>query len=337
MFMRIVPIMVAITLTGCGGGSSGSAEPAPATKAGSPPTEAAVPTARRYIDRVFSEVSIERDLIFAANVVTETGVANLALDVFTPEGDTVRDRPVMIVAYGGGFIEGTRAEVADVAADFARRGYVAATFDYRVLGGAPATAGALLEAGLRATQDLFAAVRFFRSDALNADRFGTRADAIFVTGFSAGAVIAIGAATLDADDTFTSAEATAYFAGNGGVFGTTGENPNTDSSIQGALSLSGATFDLGTIDSASALLFAAHEGLDPVVPCGTAPEGSSNTGLVVSGSCDVVPAYTAAGAEAELFVLPGSAGHVEFSSDELEMIFTRALTLFRDRVIASSS
>ncbi|MEL7399899.1 MAG: hypothetical protein AAFN68_04915, partial [Pseudomonadota bacterium] len=69
-------------------------------------------------------------------------------------------------------------------------------------------------------------------------------------------------------------------------------------------------------------------------PCDTAPEGASFTGLEVSGACDVVPAYEAAGATAELFLVEGTAGHVNFTDVQRRDIYQGAAELFFETVIS---
>ena len=96
----------------------------------------------RYRDRVFSRLEVEQDVAFA----TVDG-QTLLLTIYTPEGDTATDRPVMIAASGGGFQEQERASVEPIAQEFARRGYVGVTMDYRILGQAPLAANELAIAG----------------------------------------------------------------------------------------------------------------------------------------------------------------------------------------------
>lgn len=283
----------------------------------------------RYRDRVFTSLEVEDSIAFA----TVDG-QTLLLTVYTPEGDTATDRPVMIVSSGGGFQEQERESVEPIAQDFARRGYVAATMDYRVLGQAPLNADELAIAGVTATHDMFAAVRFLRAEGEGDNPRGIRPDAIFVSGESAGGVMAMLAATLDPDDPISRPNLANFLSSNGGVYGTVGESDSVSSVVQGALPLSGAVLDLATVDAGSALLYAAHEEFDPVVPCDTAQEGASFTGLEVSGACDVVPAYAAAGATAVLFLVEGSVGHVEFTEGQRRDIYQGAAELFFDTVIS---
>ncbi|MEO0591094.1 MAG: carboxylesterase family protein [Pseudomonadota bacterium] len=282
-------------------------------------------SAQRYVDEIFSVLEVRRGLEYAPG---------LFLDLYTPDGDTVTNRPVMIVASGGGFIEQDREAVEPIAQAFARRGYVAATIDYRVLGRQPVNADDLAIAGIEATHDMFAAVRFFRADAEGTNAFGVRSGAIFVSGESAGGVMAAIAATSDPGDTITGANLRVYLEANGGPFGSVGDSLSTSSLINGAMPLSGATLELGWVDENSAVLFAAHEEFDAVVPCGTAAEGSSNTGLIVSGGCAIEAAYQSQGARGELFLVRGSNGHVEFTEDQRRAIYAGAARVFFDEVIS---
>ena len=277
----------------------------------------------RYRDPVFTALNVEDDVAFA----TVDG-QTLKLTIYTPQCDTVTDRPVMIVASGGGFLEQDRESVEPIAQDFARRGYVAATMDYRVLGRQPFDADELAIAGLTATQDMFAAVRFLRAEGEGENPRGIRPGAIFVSGESAGGVMAMLAATLDPDDAISRPALANFAAQNGGVYGTVGDQNETSSLVQGAMPLSGAIFDVATVDLRSGLLYAAHEELDPIVPCGTDEERSSLTGLVVSGACDVVPAYDNVVQRAELFLVRDAVRHVEFTEDQRREIYQGAAELF---------
>lgn len=282
-------------------------------------------TSQRYIDQVFSEMTVQRNIQFAPG---------LFLDLFTPANDTVTDRPVMLAASGGGFTAQERDTVEEIARDFARRGYVAATIDYRVSSTDPATPDDLAIAAIRATHDLFAAIRYFRADAEGANTLGVRSSAIFATGQSAGALMAAIATTLDPNDPIASGGVQAFLNANGGVYGNVGSNLGTSSRLNGAMPLSGAILDLATIDSSSGVMYAAHEEFDPVVPCGTAPEGAFGTGLILSGGCTMVDAYATSGVNAQLFLVSGSNGHVEFTNEERSAIYAGAARLFFDNVIS---
>ena len=282
----------------------------------------------KYRDSFFSAIEATTN-VELATVEGET----LLMDIYQPSNDTTQNRHVLIVASGGGFIVQDRTQVRFIAEEFARRGFVAATMDYRVLGGLPFNADELAIAGVRASHDMRAAVRFFRADAEGANTFQIRSDAMFVSGISAGGVMAATLATFDENDTAPSQAIQDYLDLNGGVFGTVGNNTAVNSDIQGAISISGAVLDLGTIDANSIPIYAAHNMIDSVVPCDTAPEGAAFTGLVVSGSCDFIPALQAVGVTTGLFLSP-RVGHVDFTEEEFVQIGEEAAELFFEEVIS---
>ncbi|MES2619321.1 MAG: alpha/beta hydrolase, partial [Bacteroidota bacterium] len=80
-----------------------------------------------------------KDMIFSA--VTKTTVTYSVyppydkMDIYQPTGDTLAMRPVIILAHGGSFIGGSKSTDATVNAlcsNFAKRGYVTASIDYRL-------------------------------------------------------------------------------------------------------------------------------------------------------------------------------------------------------------
>jgi len=284
-----------------------------------------VDSGQRYLEKVLTEIDTQRDIEYAPG---------LFVDIFTPSNDSLTDRPVMIVASGGGFVNEDRTRVEDVATEFAERGYVAATMSYRVASG-QLSADELTIAGIMGTHDMFAAVRFFRADALGDNVYGTNPDAIFASGESAGAVMSAIAATLDPDDIVTSAALSDYLADNGGAYGDVGDHDGVSSVVNGALALTGAILELSWVDAESAPLYAAHEEFDPVLPCGTDAEGAHFSGLVVSGACALVPEYEAANAPAELYLVEAVVDHVGFTDEQRAEIYDGAASLFFYNVIWS--
>ena len=282
----------------------------------------------KYRDRFFTEIDTMVDVELAT-----IGGEILLMDIFQPSNDTTQNRPVLIIASGGGFVFQDRTQVEFIAAEFASRGFVAATMDYRVLGRLPIDADELSIAGVKASHDMLAAVRFFRADAEGPNNFQIRSDAMIVSGTSAGGVMAATVATFDENDVAPSQAIQDYLDANGGAFGEVGNNTDVSSEIQGAVAISGAVLDLATIDANSVPIYAAHNMIDPVVPCDTAPEGAAFTGLIVSGSCDFIPALQAAGVTTGFFLKPG-AGHVDFTLAEFLQIAEDAADLFFEEVIA---
>lgn len=125
----------------------------------------------------------------------------LYMDIYFP--DTAKDpllkRPFILLMFGGGFIDGDRDMMKNYCWEFAKRGFVAATIDYRL--GKDTDTPCLNKltnmpepyseekAQYRAIQDADSALRYIVS---KASTYRINKNWIFVGGFSAGAGIANG-------------------------------------------------------------------------------------------------------------------------------------------------
>jgi arylsulfatase A len=101
----------------------------------------------------------------------------MQLDLWKPQTAS-QPLPAIICIHGGGWYKGERSSMANLAQALAAKGFVTATISYRLSGEAKFPA---------AIQDCKAAVRFLRA---NAAKFGINANAIGVTGLSAGGHLA---------------------------------------------------------------------------------------------------------------------------------------------------
>jgi para-nitrobenzyl esterase len=143
----------------------------------------------RYKDQIFSAVTKTANVTFStANSTT------LKLDVYEPTGDTAAMRPLIVLAHGGSFYGGdknTDGSVVALCNNFAKRGYVTASINYR-LGDAISMyldSAYAVETVLKALSDGKSAIRFFRKDAATTNTYRINPDIIFVGGNSAGAVL----------------------------------------------------------------------------------------------------------------------------------------------------
>jgi acetyl esterase/lipase len=206
-----------------------------------------VQAATRYIDPTF-QVDVQHDVIYGRTTTSDGQPVTLQLDLYTPSGDTLIDRPVYVYAHGGFFIVGDKADSTPVswATRMAQRGYVAASINYR-LGSmavlAPVDTVEERQIVDHARADMQTAVRWFRA---NAAALGIDPDRIAVGGDSAGAVTALGVA-IEADRVVP------------------GDHADQSSAVCTAVSISGANdpVDVGR-DDAGALFF--HGSIDTVVP-----------------------------------------------------------------------
>lgn len=284
-------------------------------------TDEPAPERGLYREKQFNDIQATRNLEYAPGLFAD---AFAAADSFGEDDD----RPLIILAGGGGFIVEDRTSVESIATDFASRGWLAVTIDYRTLGRFPRSEAEIQVAATKAVHDMFAAVRSARADNGFLDGLAFDDDTIVVGGESAGGVMAVTAAALDPDDTITLPAIRDYLADNGGVYGDVGAFSGEDSTVQAALPLSGAVFDLGIIDADTAPTFGAHEENDTVVPCDEGQEGATGQGATVIGTCDFVPDMVAKGVRAEGFIVADDAGHVDFTDAEREAIYAAAAELF---------
>ena len=154
-------------------------------------------TSKRYQERIFNSVDVSTDIIYGnAPALTTfylgenfTVNIDLELDLFEPNGDTLSKRPLVILAFGGGFLIGSK-EDEDIQAtcdSLARLGYVTASINYR-LGMNILSTSSAERAVYRAVQDFSAAVRFFKEFA---GTYRIDTNYIFVGGVSAGSIAAL--------------------------------------------------------------------------------------------------------------------------------------------------
>jgi len=177
----------------------------------------------RYMAEVFSSVDVETDVIYGQNLsvltIPVTGspfLQDLEMDVYTPAGDTVTDRPAVVYFHTGSFlpqyingqITGSRSDstVVEICTRLAKMGYVAIAATYRQGWNPIATdqderTGTLLNAAYRGIQDARALIRFLRkTEADDVSRFGVDTDKICLWGQGTGGYISLGAAFLDRFD-----------------------------------------------------------------------------------------------------------------------------------------
>jgi acetyl esterase/lipase len=142
------------------------------------------PEGTRFVDTVFAEVEVTRDVVYRTTTTHDGRNVDLRLNVYEPRGDRRGERPVVMWMFGGGWEWGDRNQLAVYAEDSARRGYVGVTIDYRTrFGGGP-----LLDLARDAYDDAVAAVAWLKA---HAAEHRLDPDAIVAGGVSAGAVNAL--------------------------------------------------------------------------------------------------------------------------------------------------
>lgn len=269
----------------------------------------------RYISEIFPDVNTLAGIQYGSNVQPAAGDPNaiqtLFLDVYEPENDTLEARPLIIFAFPGGFITGTRqdADVVILCERFAKRGYVTASIDYRL---SPTllfnqNERFLYLSILKAVHDMKAAIRFFRQDADSANVYRIDTSKIFIAGISAGGVTSVHAAYLDASELPASiAQDTAAIGGIEGFSGT----PGYSTDVLAAINLCGAIGDTTWMDNSPTPVISLHGTNDQIVPFGSTDDffGAS---FVVHGSGSMQQHADRNGLDSKLLTWQG-ADHVPF-------------------------
>jgi para-nitrobenzyl esterase len=222
----------------------------------------------RYVSEVFQDVDVVSGVQFGSNESNCGIPQNLRMDIYTPQGDTATQRPVIFWGYGGTFITGSRTDgyIVDLCTRYAKRGYVAIGFDYRLFQPCQwPDSTVMLDIVIKAIADLKAAVRYMREHAAD---YGVDTNYIFAGGASAGAILAANAAYLTPDDN-PPAYVLDAINDNGGWEGNSSNNYAYSSSLQGVISLSGALHRATWLDADDGPLYIVHETGDGTVPYGS--------------------------------------------------------------------
>ncbi|MFB9261996.1 alpha/beta hydrolase [Bradyrhizobium erythrophlei] len=195
------------------------------------------PAAVAYLDKIY-DVAFTPDVTYGVGgigYVAGQGASRyreLKLDVYQPVSDSKTPRPALVLAFGGAFHRGSKGAelfegenpstaMAEYCREFARRGYVCFSIDYRlmqeapdpgvtpfllpgqpqntdridfvrgILGLPPCTQQMMSDTLEAATDDMTRAVNFVRSQSRV---YGVDVTRIVCGGFSAGAVIALNSA-----------------------------------------------------------------------------------------------------------------------------------------------
>ena len=173
----------------------------------------------RYLDDVFSAVTVTSDVTYATNISILPMLMGLApapapilCDIYEPTGDSIVNRPVIILAHTGSFLppvlngqptgSKTDSSIVEQCTRWAKKGYVAVAMDNR-LGWNPTSTdqnvrtSSLLQAAYRGIQDAKAMVRYMRMTEATGNTYGIDPTKIVLGGQGTGGYIALGYPTLD--------------------------------------------------------------------------------------------------------------------------------------------
>lgn len=207
-------------------------------------------TGDNYRMPMFQNVNSTLEINYGNNINYQGNSEQLMMDVYEPEGDNSIARPLLIMCHGGFFLAGDKAgaDMLPLCQDFARRGYVVASINYRMgvtfTGDLEPVYG---QAVMRAVQDLRAAVRWFRADAAVNNTFKVDTNLIFAGGASAGAFMALHHAYMDENEIPDFIDMSG--PGLDGILEGTSGSPGYSSEVKGIISVAGALGDSDWIDA----------------------------------------------------------------------------------------
>ena len=173
----------------------------------------------RYIDEVFSDVTVHSDVNYGTNVSVlplllgaPPSPTPLLCDIYEPSGDSLTDRPVVILAHTGVFLPpvingqptGSKLDssIVEQCKRWAKKGYVAVAFNYRLGWNASSSVqevrtATVIQAVYRGMQDARTVTRFMRSTHDNGNTYGINPSKIVLGGHGSGGYVSLAVATLD--------------------------------------------------------------------------------------------------------------------------------------------
>lgn len=240
----------------------------------------------------------------------------LTMDIYQPLGDNLSKRPLVILAFGGAFVYGDKKspDIMELAIDLARKGYVIASIDYRLI---PVTSiyttddieRLFYEGVAKAVYDQKAAIRWFRKNAAeNGNTFRVDTNMILVGGVSAGAVLSIHTAYLDKVEEIP-LKLQPFM--NGDLEGNSG-NPGYSSRVNGVINLCGGIGDTLWIEKDDVPVVSMHGDLDEVVPYASDTANPMDLQItLIHGSYSIQQRKEYLGDTAILYTFAGE-GHTPF-------------------------
>lgn len=280
------------------------------------------PNGERYRDKVFNAYDKTTETFLTGVNTWDNKKANLVIDIYSPQGDTQnKGRACIIFYYGGAWASKMKNGIDVFNSEFAMRGYVAISGDYRV--GFPQSNVALLcvgdvaknmtEAAFRGFQDTKALIRYVRANAI---RLGIDPDKIYVSGGSAGGGNAVGSTY------FQDNEVPRDIAAKIGKLESVGQYQNVSSKPNGIISLAGPLMgDPKNIEKQNVPVYLLQGQCDELIPWNYAkafPQCKGNNVPVVTG-CNAMYNRLKEVGETVWFDMVCGGGHDAFGWNVVEL------------------
>ena len=244
----------------------------------------------RYDKEYFSTIRTYPNIQYSRALNIAGVQEDLYMDVYEPESDIAKKRVLIIFVHGGGWVAGGKGEGKEVCTLFAKKGYVAASIDYRLGIENPINEKTRGEAVYRGAQDIKAAIRYARA---NATLFKIDTGQIFIGGYSAGAVNAVHAAYWNENEVPQNIDKQKWGSLEG-----SGGNAYFSSEVQAVYSLAGSIADPNWIQSGEAPIICVHSKTDHLIPYNS---GLDVSGIYVYGATSIFQKATSVNVPATLF------------------------------------
>ena len=189
---------------------------------------------------------------------------DLKMDIYVPQDDTSKLRPLLMLIHGGAFFNGDKASEAYTkwSTHFAKMGFVVASINYRM--GYLPSADQIDCAGYRAVQDANAAMRYLVH---NAAKYRINTNWIFVGGTSAGAITALNLAFMRNKNRPESTRGSLFKSDLGDIESVSPQYKE-NFSIKAVANMWGAVHDINMISNAKTSIISFHGDADNIVPYG---------------------------------------------------------------------
>jgi len=217
----------------------------------------------RFTEKAYfntSQIDSVFDITYGNAQTWDNQNQDLKLDIYYPKDseDNLSKRPVIIIMHGGSFLVGDKSDWRLVTHEFAKRGFVAVTINYRLGYDANDNTG-LLKAIYRGNQDLNACLRYVTN---HADQYQIDNSWLFIGGGSAGAFTCLNSVYL------TQTEWNTAFPGAETLLGslyTSGNNLTDTYNVKGIFNNWGMTVGAFIEQSEMLPMISFHGELDDIV------------------------------------------------------------------------